>query len=368
MREEKNDFLEVILITGARAPIALEMARSFSKYPCRVIMADSLSLTIARWSNCVDQYYKIPSPRFQIQEYVAAIQQLIIEEKITHFIPTCEEAVFVASQKEKFNCKVWISDRKLIIQLHNKYTFSKFRSDLFPIPETVLIEDFKDWNNSVDYVFKPIYSRFASSVIINKNIEEDYFSKQEKNNWIAQKKIMGFEICIYSIWDNGKLKAYAAYHPLFRAGKGAGIFFEPVHHFLVLEYVKQFGKRIHYTGQLCFDVIIDENNIPYFIECNPRGTSGAHLIKNKLAACFLSDEIFIYESQQEYAVKYAMAILHPFSYLKKRNKNARDVIYRKDDKKPFFLQILSLLEITYIKFSKGTSWLEATTGDIEWNG
>jgi hypothetical protein len=31
------------------------------------------------------------------------------------------------------------------------------------------------------------------------------------------------------------------------------------------------------------------------------------------------------------------------------------------------LQILSLVEITYLKFSKNITWLEASTSDIEWN-
>jgi predicted ATP-grasp superfamily ATP-dependent carboligase len=356
-----------ILISGARAPIALEMARSFKKAGCRVIMIDSLHLTISRWSKYVDKYYVVASPRFFIHLFVKQVQDIIRDENITHFIPTCEEAIFVASRLNEFNCKVWTSPIELVLKLHNKFEFTKYNSERFPIPETVLLPDFKDWENSASYVFKPVYSRFASSVIINKKIKHFHFPETEKPKWITQKKINGKEVCVYSIWDNGCLKAYACYHPLYRAGKGAGVFFEPVFNEKVLEYVKGFGEEINYTGQISFDVIIDENQTPYFIECNPRGTSGAHLLHENLAKAFLNDETIIHQDKTEYCIKYAMFILHLPSYFKSRTLKAKDVILKSHDIKPFLLQILSLVEITYLKFSKNITWLEASTSDIEWN-
>jgi short-subunit dehydrogenase involved in D-alanine esterification of teichoic acids len=52
--------LQTILITGVRAPIALETSRSFAQFGHQVIVADSQYLTIARWSNTVRKYYKLP--------------------------------------------------------------------------------------------------------------------------------------------------------------------------------------------------------------------------------------------------------------------------------------------------------------------
>ncbi|MFY8022099.1 MAG: ATP-grasp domain-containing protein [Bacteroidia bacterium] len=356
-----------ILISGARAPIALEMARSFKKWGCKVIMMDSVHLTIARWSNKVDEYYVVPSPRFFTQAFVKEVREIIQKENITHFIPTCEEAIFVSQHIEIFKCKVWTSPLSLVLKLHNKYSFTHFNAANFPIPPTQILTEFTDWENSSDYVFKPIYSRFASAVIINKKLNSNDIPDEEKPKWIAQKKVIGKEICIYSIWDNGKLKAYASYHPLYRAGKGAGVYFEPVFNDLVRTYVQGFGESINYTGQLSFDVIIDENEIPYFIECNPRGTSGAHLLHENLAKAFLQNERFILEDKTEYCIKYAMFILHFFAYFHSRTLKAKDVILKRNDIKPFVLQVLSLLEITYIKFSRNMSWLEASTSDIEWN-
>lgn len=360
--------METVLITGARAPIALEMSRSFAKHGHPVIMADSQRLTIARWSNTVKKYYLLPFARHQTEAYINALNDIIKQENVAHLIPTCEEAFYVSLHKDKINCRVWTSDAELMHNLHNKLVFTQFASDSFPIPETQLVKDFSDWAHSDAYVFKPVYSRFATGTIIGKKLSKSYFLETEKSAWIAQKRIKGHEICIYSIWDNGVLKGYAAYHPLFRVGKGSGVYFEPVEHQKTFELVKKFGEQIRYTGQLCFDVIIDTSDVPYFIECNPRGTSGAHLIHDKIATCYLEHDDLVVPNKEEYSIKYAMAILHPFSYFTKRVWASHDVIYKSNDIKPFFLQFLSLFEITYIKFTKRLSWLEATTGDTEWNG
>jgi len=358
---------QTILISGARAPIALELARSFNQAGHNVIMVDSLHLTLARWSNNVHKYYYIPSPRFANEVFVRKIQEIIQIEKVDHFIPTCEEAVFVAEHRDYFACKVWTVDQNLILKLHNKYLFAKLNQGIIPVPKTFLIKDFNDWDNSDKYVFKPIYSRFASSAIIGKKISHTYFTKEQSSRWVAQEYIAGKEICIYSIWEEGVLKAYSAYHPLYRAGKGAGIFFEPVSNDQVFMYVKTLGSQMKYTGQLCFDVISDKKDTPYFIECNPRGTSGAHLINEHLANSFLSDSCYISEHHNEFSIKYFMAILHPGSFFKKRVRKSKDIIFRWNDLKPFFFQILSLVEISYIKITQHISWLEATTIDIEWN-
>ncbi len=344
------------------------MCRSFKAAGHKVILVDCQHWTIARWSNSVDKYYKVPSPRWYPEDYRGAMRRIIVAEKVAHLIPTCEEAIFIAAQKEFFPCKVWTSDFDTMIGLHNKFTFTQLFKELLPIPKTMLLSDFSDWGNSQQYVFKPVFSRFASSVILNKKITSTFFKDEDKKKWVAQQMIKGREICVYSIWDHGQLKAITLYHPLYRAGKGAGIFFEPVNNELVVDLVKKFGASINYHGQLCFDVIVDQKQQPYFIECNPRGTSGAHLLHRQLADAFLSTNFIQIKEQQEFSIKYAMALLHPRSFFEKRILQSKDTVYNRKDKKPFFMQALSLLEIFYLKIKNQCTWLEATTSDIEWNG
>jgi hypothetical protein len=363
-----NQKKETILISGARAPIALEMVRSFAKAGHRVIVTDSMHLTIARWSKYSNKYYRTPSPRFETLKFKEKLKEIIQKEAITHYIPTCEEAIFVSKFKDELPCKVWTSKHDLILQLHHKYNFTQLKQAYLTTPETMLVKDFTLWEQSEDYVFKPCFSRFASSVRMNQALKPESFSITDAEHWVAQKKIVGKEICVYSIFDSGTLKAFTAYQPIYRVGKGAGILFEVYTNEKILEAVENFGTQIDYTGQLCFDVIIDEHNTPYFIECNPRGTSGAHILNLQLEQVFIGKQFVQTSSKSDFAIKYAILFLHPFSFLKKKVRNATDCIYDSSDLKPLFLQVLSVLEISYIKLIKRKTWLEATTGDLEWNG
>jgi predicted ATP-grasp superfamily ATP-dependent carboligase len=360
--------METILITGARSPIALEIARSFFKAGHRIIMADSLQLPISRWSNTIDKYYTLPSPRYNTLDYKKSIIDLVKKEKITHLIPVCEETFYISMFINEIGCKVWTSDIALIKQLHNKYFFSKFGKPYLPIPETILVSDFSHWESSIGYVFKPIYSRFGTSTIIKKNIKEDYFANIDQTGWIAQKFIKGKEVCVYSIWDRGKIKAFVCYEPLYRTGNGAAIYFVPKEHSEIKNLVVNFGEQTNYSGQLCFDVIIDENNNPYFIECNPRATNGAHLVNTDIANAFFQQPFLEVKNSNEYALKFALIYFFPLSFLSERIRRAKDVIFRWRDIMPFVLQFLCSLEIMSIKFKHKVSLIEATTIDVDWNG
>jgi predicted ATP-grasp superfamily ATP-dependent carboligase len=359
--------MQTILILGARAPIALEMARSFSAFGCRVIMADSLTWTLARWSNSVDKYYTLPAPNIQITSYIQQLKQILSKEQVTHLIPTCEEAFYISMYKNELPCTVWAADFSLMNQLHNKQDFIKLAASYFSIPKTMPVEVFSDWENANKYVFKPIYSRFATSVIINKNQEYCKKTIQQPDKWITQERIDGKEICVYTIWNKGILKAFAAYHPLIRIGKGSGIYFEPYFDQDLFEQVQTFGTAINYTGQLCFDFIINEKGA-FVLECNPRGTSGAHLLHNQLASAFLTDESYLIKAAKTFSIKAAILLTNPLSLFTKKFHTSTDVIIRSNDILPGILQPLSLLEIMYIKFKHNKTWLGATTGDIEWNG
>ena len=356
-----------VLILGSRAPMALELARSFHKYGSRVVFADSLKFPIGRWTNTIVKYERLPSARHQTLQYVDAISRLVAKYAITDIIPCCEEVFYIARYKDKWNCKVWTSDLTLLNTLHNKETFAQACKTHLNIPETISMDQFTDWSHSNEYVFKPKYSRFANQVFIGQFITHETVRFPE--NWIAQKKITGKEICVYSIWDKGKLKGYACYEPLYRAGKGAGIFFKRTENEQVKNQVKSLGKAHNYTGQLSFDVILsNDNKEAWFIECNPRGTSGAHLLNSQLAACFFKEAENVSTDSKDYMLSSLMLFTHPVQFFRKKMKRAKGVIFKTNDPLPSLLQLLSVVELVYLKFSKKVSLLEATTYDIEWNG
>ncbi len=108
-------------------------------------------------------------------------------------------------------------------------------------------------------------------------------------DWIVQEFIEGEEICAYSIWDNGVMKACCFYRPDIRFGKGASIYFESADYPELEKRIQTFGESMNYQGQLSFD-FIEKNGKYYVLECNPRATSGAHLFSDNLSKIFFESE------------------------------------------------------------------------------
>lgn len=80
-----------ILLTGARAPVTLELCRAFAQQGHRVFLADMNLFPIARWSRFVEQYLRIPAPVQEFDAFKQALKELIKRYRIDHLIPTCEE-------------------------------------------------------------------------------------------------------------------------------------------------------------------------------------------------------------------------------------------------------------------------------------
>jgi hypothetical protein len=95
---------------------------------------------------------------------------------------------------------------------------------------------------------------------------------------IAKGYLRGQEICTYSICHSGRITAHTAYPSTFTAGQGATIVFQHIDHPAIFQWVKTFVARNHFTGQIAFDFMQTPDGQIFALECNPRATSGAHLL------------------------------------------------------------------------------------------
>lgn len=197
-----------ILITGGRAPVALELARLLHRAGHTVYAAESLDHYLCRSSNTVEGTAALPAPRQHTQAFLAELERLVIQWRIDLLIPTCEEIFYVAQGLEQLrpHCQVLCPELEVLHRLHHKAEFISWVAELgFQVPATALIEDKSAWSEveaygigakprdrvgSVDppsssvlghpvmdlseapslmplpLVFKPAYSRFASRVIL----------------------------------------------------------------------------------------------------------------------------------------------------------------------------------------------------------
>ena len=234
--------------------------------------------------------------------------------------------------------------------------------------------------NTKDWVFKPVYSRFASRTSVGP--EPDRISEirpSESDPWLAQRRIKGQEFSTFSISSHGRVCAHACYRSKYRAGVGAGIYFLNVIDPRIQSFVDRFSEKMHFTGQVGFDFMYDEDGTLYVLESNPRSTSGLHMFEDlELANAYLqpTPEAIVPTSETPRMLGAVLAlctlpsaIVHGTirSWISDYAR-ARDVIFSWRDPLPMLLSPFSILEIGIRAIRTGNSLSQASTMDIEWNG
>jgi hypothetical protein len=376
-----------VLVLGARAPAALEWVRGLAGQGVSVYAADSLALPFTRFSRYLKEYFRLPEPRHQPEEWIDALVQLAIKHNIDWIIPTCEEVFYLAWGASRFQgiCRLFTSDFDLLHRLHHKGEFAQLvqRWSLqAPTTQTVkTIEELASFSDQTSrYVFKPAYSRFATSTLISPTPEALKLLKPTAEQpWVVQERIRGEEFCSYSLLREGQLLAHSVYQPRHRVGQGSGIYFEQVEITAIEPFVRSFGQLSGYTGQLAFDWMCDQQQNFWVLECNPRATSGIHLFDDQpeallgaLAPVLREDQPVFYPSHQPRMVALAMLMFAGRKLLQKNFwkdfSRAEDVICRKGDAMPLLAQLPGMMEISMRALMRGCSLLAASTADIEWDG
>ncbi|VTR20119.1 Uncharacterised protein [Serratia fonticola] len=87
-----------ILITGARAPVAIEWARIALRSGHRVWLADSLKWPLGRFLQGIEGYLRLPSPRQDLAGYQRQLQGYLDQHAIELLIPTCEEIFYLSKR------------------------------------------------------------------------------------------------------------------------------------------------------------------------------------------------------------------------------------------------------------------------------
>lgn len=374
-----------VLITGARAPACLEWARLFAAAGWTVWVADSLRWPLSRFSNQVHSFIRLPEVSRDLQAWTLALQNAIVEHQIDCVLPTCEEAFYLAHQKTQLpdTCRVWVSDFALLQQLHHKGQFAEMVGDwVCHAPETQLLTDNRrlpELAQQADgLVFKPAFSRFATSTLIRpKAATVLALQPSLEQPWVAQRFVPGKEFCSFSVLADGQLSAHACYHPKYRVGRGAGVFFEPAQPESIRLFVEQFGRETGFTGQVGFDFIEADDGRFYVLECNPRCTSGVHLFRDQASqlvkALSTSETVLLPTTRQVGMVGLAMLLFASPRQGWKREFwtdfcRANDAIYAGHDRWPIVGQAMGFAEIVGRALWRRRSLLAASTDDIEWNG
>lgn len=377
---------KTILLTGGRAPVTLDLARSFHRFGHRVLIAESLEQNVSRVSNSVDKHFLVRAPNSNSKGFVEDLLRIIRAEKVDLLVPTCEEVFYVSRGREELarECRVPVDTSEKLEQLHNKWTFNQRACEIGPAPKSSLAKSQRELEALAaerPIVIKPAYSRFASnSYVLKKGDALPEVSASASYPWVVQQFISGRELCSYSFAEKGKLVAHSAYSHEFTAGKGAGICFEAVEHPKIQAWVSRLASELSITGQISFDFIETSDGEIYPLECNPRATSGAHLFApaDRLDLVLLGEkkELTIPRVGSMGMIGLAMLVyglpsVNSFKRLKEWIRtvwSAREVSFDFRDPFPFFYQFLCLFGLWRQSLKNQVSMLEVSTQDIEWNG
>lgn len=348
-----------ILFTGGRAPVTLELVRNFGKNGWEVFVADSVVPNLSMFSKYA-KFTFINSPRQNEQRFVDDLISIINENSIDILFPTCEEIFWISKNKEKIleNCKIKIlcDNIEKLSLLHNKYEFIKFAEKLkIQTPKTKLIDVGIKVNEKS--VVKPIFSRFGESVTIVK--KGNKLDKRYKGTHILQEFIEGENICSYGYAENGVLKFNICYKCPFQTNK-ASTAFVPFESEYIDKVVNRIIKKLNFSGNISFDFIRKDEKF-YVIECNPRITSGIHIISD-------NDFTKLFFEKHDAFTKRKAQLLIPTIFTNFRFLPFRDVAFCLNDIIPFFKQLSCLNMFKKIAKKNNISLTQATTFDIEWNG
>lgn len=374
-----------ILLTGGRAPATLELARAFHRAGHTVFMAESLRGHLSQPSAAVKANFVVPAPRQNKEAFLIALKQIIVENKIDILIPTCEEIFYVSMGRDELPCTVFAEPIKKLNVFHNKWSFvvNAIGMDLYA-PETILISNQDDVLHAYAHwralILKPVYSRFAARTLIMPPLQKALSTLKFETPWVAQEFLVGQQYCTYSVCHNGVVHAHTTYPTNFTAGPGATIVFEHVEHPAIFNWVKTFVRENNFTGQIAFDFIQTAAGQLYALECNPRATSGVHLLASNpmFVDAFIDPKPGCVTplDRSSHMLSAAMLMYALPDAIKKGNLinwlktffTSNDVIFDLRDPMPFFLQLRSVFAYLALARRYGITPLEASTFDIEWNG
>ncbi|GLS22307.1 hypothetical protein GCM10007874_53250 [Labrys miyagiensis] len=283
-----------LLVTGARAPVAVEIARLLLAAGHQVHTADSGPFDLAGGVRGVRRH-RLPPPRQQPAAFARAVAELVAREGIERVIPTCEEVFYLAAAREQGHAlPLFAPGFETLRRLHDKHAFITLAAGLgLPVPHTQLLESREQAMALAplarDLVFKPAFSRFGTETLVGER--PDRVSPTPQRPWVAQERLQGEEFCLYAVASAGRLDAFCAYRPLYRLGRASSFYFEPVAAPDGEALVRRVTGALAYTGQIAFDAIRTPDGRLLPIECNPRATSGVHLLAGTpgFAACLTGE-------------------------------------------------------------------------------
>lgn len=374
-----------VMITGARAPVALDLARSFRATGCDVTLADSVRPFAASLSRPRFEILRLPPPRREFGKFRARLSTLA--GRFDLIVPTCEEVFWLAAAagRDGWADRLFAPSIEVLRTLHSKASFPALAREAgVEAPATWPLASRADSAAvplaPADLVLKPEFSRFGSKTIVRpKPGVAEALPTSPSRRWVAQERLEGEELCVWSALRGGELVACIAYRPALRHGRSAAYAFEAVDSPALVEMARRIGRHVGGEGQLSYDAIVRPDGRVAPIECNPRSVSGIHLLDGApaLALALLGRGSLVPPAAG--TLRYlspAMALMGlpaalaggSFAQLRSAWSKGRDSVGRPGDRLPVAGVLLDAARFALTGAARLRGPTSETTDDIEWNG
>ncbi|KQT34998.1 hypothetical protein ASG29_02365 [Sphingomonas sp. Leaf412] len=368
-----------VIVTGARAPVALDVARSFRALGWEVHLADSVPATAARWARPAFPLHRLPPPRHAFAAFRDALARLIDATRATLIVPTCEEVFYLAAAAPP--APLFAPSPDVLRALHSKAAFVDLaRAAGVDVPATRRIVDRTALAGLRldDLVLKPEFSRFAAATLVRPSrCAAARLRPSPTHAWVAQDIVVGEELCLWTAAHHGRLTGHALYRPALRHGRSAAYAFEAVDWPPAIDMAARIAASCAMTGHLSFDLIRTPDDRAVPIECNPRAVSGVHLFAGDLTArAIVGEAVPPPPPGTRRHLSPAMALLGMPQALATGRAGAfaaawragADAIGRPGDRRPVAGAIVDAARFAATGLTRRRSPTRQTTADIEWNG
>lgn len=374
-----------VLITGARAPVALDLARAFRAAGCGASLADSVRPFAASLERPRFDILRLPPPRRAFGDFRGRLRDLA--GRFDLIVPTCEEVFWLAAaaERDRWSDRLFASPVESLRILHSKALFPELaRSAGVEAPATWTIASPADARRvplaPEALVLKPEYSRFGTRTIVAPSAGDlAALPASPETRWVAQERLAGEEYCVWSAIRDGSVVACIAYRPVLRHGRSAAYAFEVAESPEIATMAQRIAAKVGGSGQLSYDVIVTLDGRAVPIECNPRAVSGLHLADASPAMARALLGLGALPNPPAGTIRYlapAMALMGiPAALagggpgrLRSVWRSGRDCVARPGNRAPLAGVLLDAARFALVGAARLRSPTGATTDDIEWNG
>ena len=266
-----------VIITYSWNRVGYNILKSLSSKGLKVVVADTSKYNICSISKFSIGSFVYPDPFCKEEDFVNCLIDKITELNPRVLIPTHDESIVIARNRDKFPASLIIpieSEDKLN-GLSNKIVATKLAQDAgIPTP-TIFNRD----NSIINYpvVFKTSLGNSAKGVFFPKSYNdlEQLISEYENTETFIQEYIDGIDYCVDCIRYPNFFYA-SVYKALITKTTGGGTTTQRiiVDNPILIQYAKKFLDYVDYNGVCGLDFKVDADNKAYFIECNARYTGG----------------------------------------------------------------------------------------------